>query len=108
VNSLNDLWGATLKSVELELVARRVLIRIEVPSQDQVQRHLVELEGVSDFRLNNDLDWSYVETTGVYLRPAERGRVQMEFIRWVDESTLTATSDRVILDGNPVPVLDPG
>jgi hypothetical protein len=91
VNPWDDLWGATLVAVDVDLLSRRITITASVVDGGESYTLDVSLDGVSEVRITRvgDEPWDYAEITEA--RCSEVGdQAEVELVLWSEPNELVA------------------
>lgn len=89
--SSDDLWGATLTDVRLDLLAGRVELDTTLPRESgEAVLYRVVLRGVTHFALTNDVPvpWTYAELTA-WSEERRDGRLHVDIDLWSEPSGMS-------------------
>jgi hypothetical protein len=104
MNFPHPLWGATLDSLEIDLLGQRIVMKLHIEDSSlthPLQYHILELREVSEFRWHNSIPgpWNYVEVTEIYVRPAADDTKRVSMMLWSEDAGLSMAAKSVLLDG---------
>lgn len=105
--ALHPLWGGILDRVEIDLLHQRAVLDFHVIDSSEspvVQRHLVEVSGVSEFRWFSSIPgpWNYAEVTEFHFRSAPAGGVIVDVMLWSEDAGVIITAESALFDGTPM------
>lgn len=101
---LNDLWGAMLLDLKVDVLAHEAVVDARVNSSGSTRDHRLIFRGVTDLTFHSEvqLPWNYVEITEVS-HGFESGLHRVEFLLWTEPTTLALIASEVLVDGLELP-----
>jgi hypothetical protein len=104
MGALDDLWGAVLDELRVELVSQTILLTAHVTAGSEVVTHQLELRNVSEFRFRSSIPgpWDYAEITEAHLARTAAGGLSIELVLWSEDAGVSVSAGSAIFDGSPV------
>jgi hypothetical protein len=106
VDKLDQLWGATITHMELDLPRHTLKLGFKLVEGHRAQTHPVLFEGVTELRFLSEIEypWNYAEATEIHCSRGADGSITTEIVLWNEPSGLHIRCDEVNVDGQPIPI----
>lgn len=98
MTTTDDLWGAYITSVSVDLVARRVVIAVTLDQGAKLRAASLVLEGVTDLQVHRPSEgWETVELTEAHV--SDTTPVHVALVLWDEPNGIVATcASAVVVD----------
>jgi hypothetical protein len=102
--ALDQLWGAVLDELNVDLASQGIVLTARVTTDSDVVVHRLELRDVSDFRFQSSIPgpWDYAEITEAHLAPSPTGGLSIELVLWSEAAGISISAGAAILNGSAV------
>lgn len=104
MGALDDLWGAVLDDLSVELTSQTIRLNAHVTTGSDIVTHLLELRDVSEFRFHSAIPgpWDYAEITEAHLAHSATGGLSIELVLWSEDAGISVHAGSATFNGSSV------